>query len=121
MVTSPLHHTRQIRVPFVGSCRGVIRTIKAPVDEMHWQRVHWGAIRPRTPEHIENARATDAHVTVGGGPSGAVVSVDVGRVVATLIYGLFGLCVGSFLNVVIWRVPLSQGLVLFTGPTGSGK
>jgi leader peptidase (prepilin peptidase) / N-methyltransferase len=33
-------------------------------------------------------------------------------VAATLIiYGLFGLCIGSFLNVVIWRVPQGMSIV----------
>jgi Bacterial Peptidase A24 N-terminal domain len=38
--------------------------------------------------------------------------VDTWQVAATLIiYGLFGLCIGSFLNVVIWRVPQGMSIV----------
>ncbi|MEA3265588.1 MAG: prepilin peptidase, partial [Candidatus Fermentibacteria bacterium] len=39
---------------------------------------------------------------------GCIITIDS---IFTAFTGLFGLCIGSFLNVVIWRVPLGKSIV----------
>ncbi len=39
---------------------------------------------------------------------GSIISIDN---IFSIFAGLFGLCIGSFLNVVIWRVPLGKSIV----------